>query len=478
MRFITFGYLFFFILVFIFYWLIPNRKIKLWIIAIASSLFYASWSIPFLIHFVSFVILNYFLALSIRNDTNQKTKKKKLIFSLVLNLSNLILFKYFYLLLKILYDITQIGIFKKEFFDSLLVHYFGQTNIVLPLAISFYTFQMLAYIIDIYYNKIQRKDTLLEFYIFILFFPQLVAGPIMRHSDFFYQYDQEPKLTIEYVIKGFYLICIGLIKKVLIADNIAFIIEPVFLNPLQYNGFTNFLAGIGYAIRVYGDFSGYTDIARGSAYFLGFSIPENFNGPFLSTTITEFWRRWHVTLSSWLRDYIYIPLGGSRTSNFRTNINLIITFTIGGLWHGANYTFLIWGFLYGVLLVLEKFFIIQIQNLINQFKISKIFFILYTFLFFSIGVLFFNAPDIIHSIWMFKQIIFFQEGKNFTRDQLIQIFSFLVLVFIFNFIQYYKNQFKINLARDTILIYLLALLVIWLLGNYSPQTQSFIYFQF
>lgn len=478
MRFITFGYLFFFILVFLFYWLIPNRKIKLWIIAISSSLFYASWSIPFLIHFATFVILNYFLALSIRNDINQKTKKIKLVISLVLNLSNLIFFKYFYLLLKIFYDITQFEIFKKEFFDSLLANSFGQTNIVLPLAISFYTFQMLAYLIDTYYDKIKRNNTLLEFYIFILFFPQLVAGPIMRHNDFFYQYDQEPKLTIEYIIKGFYLIFIGLIKKVLIADNIALIIEPVFDNPLQYNGFTNFLAGIGYAIRVYGDFSGYTDIARGSAYLLGFSIPENFNGPFLSTTITEFWRRWHVTLSSWLRDYVYIPLGGSRTSNFRANMNLITTFTIGGLWHGANYTYIIWGLFYGILLVLEKPFINQLQNLLNQFKILKIFFIFYTFLLFSIGFLFFNARDITHSLWMFKQIIFFQEGKSFTKDQLIQIFSFLVIIFIFNFIQYYKNRLKINFVRDTILIYLLAILVIWLLGNYSPQTQSFIYFQF
>jgi len=199
---------------------------------------------------------------------------------------------------------------------------------------------------------------------------------------------------------------------------------------------------------------------------------------FFSTTISEFWRRWHVTLSSWLRDYIYIPLGGNRISEFRTNINIIITFTLGGLWHGANYTYIVWGFFYGVLLVLEKPFLKSFQNIINKHIFFKFLAILYTFLFFSIGICFFNAPNILNSFYMLKQIFLGGVGNSFHKDQLIQILGFLVIVFGFNYLQYIRNKFILNIKRDYFILFLLGLFVIWLLGNYSPQTQSFIYFQF
>jgi alginate O-acetyltransferase complex protein AlgI len=476
MRFITFGYLIFFVLVFLLYWQLKNKHYKLLLIAFASSLFYASWSIPFFIHFAFLILLNYFFSLRIRTNTNHK--KIYFITIVLIDIFNLIFFKYFYLLFQFLYDLTKIELFQKQVLNSFLFEHFYQETIVLPLAISFYTFQLLAYIIDCYNEKIQRRDSLLEFYVFILFFPQLVAGPIMRHSDFFFQLDSEPRLTHEKVIKGYFLILIGLIKKAFIADNLTNTIQPVFLNPLEYNGLTNFLSAVGYAVRVYADFSGYTDIARGSAYLLGFHIPENFDGPFFSTTISEFWRRWHVTLSSWLRDYIYIPLGGNRISEFRTKINLIITFTLGGLWHGANYTYIVWGFFYGVLLVLEKPFLKSFQNIINKHIFFKFLAILYTFLFFSIGFCFFNAPNILNSFYMLKQIFLGGVGNSFHKDQLIQILGFLVIVFGFNYLQYIRNKFILNIKRDYFILFLLGLFVIWLLGNYSPQTQSFIYFQF
>lgn len=477
MRFITFGYLFFFIIVFFLYWSTQNKKTKLWIIAIASSLFYASWSFAFFLHFISFIFLNFFFTQIIRKSQNPNQKKIWLSIILILDVSNLIFFKYFYFLLRVFYDITGFEYFQKEFLNSLLLKNFSQDSIVLPLAISFYTFQMIAYIVDVYKNKILRKDGILEFYIFILFFPQLVAGPIMRHSDFFFQLDNRIELTKEKVIQGYYLIFVGLIKKVIIADNIVPIIEPIFLNPLEYSGIANFLAGVGYAIRVYGDFSGYTDIARGSAYLLGFSIPENFEGPFFSTSVSEFWKRWHVTLSSWLRDYIYISLGGNRVSPFRTNINLILTFTLGGLWHGANYTFMVWGFLNGILLFFEKNISIYIKVL-TQFNFPRWIGILYTFFFFSVGCIFFNAPDIQHSLWMFQQILSLKNGNFLPKDSLIQLVAFFILVFILNYFQYYKNKLKVNIIRDIFLLYLMGIIVVWLLANYSPQTQSFIYFQF
>ncbi len=476
MRFITFGYLFFFVLVFIIYWQIQEKQKKLLLIAIASSLFYASWSPIFFLHFATLVILNYFFSLKIRNHDKHKKLYLKII--LIIDILNLVLFKYFYLIIKFFYDLTNLEFFSKSYINQLLQQYFHQESIILPLAISFYTFQLIAYMADCYYNKIRRKDRFLEFYVFILFFPQLIAGPIMRHSDFFYQFDEKITLKEEYFIKGFYHIFIGLIKKVIIADNLALFTEPVFQNPSAYSGLTNFLAAVGYAIRVYGDFSGYTDIARGSAYLLGFQIPENFQGPFLSTSISEFWRRWHVTLSTWLRDYIYIPLGGNRISEFRTSINLILTFTIGGLWHGANYTYILWGFFYGVLLVIEKPFLNTINLLTNKNILFKIIGISYSFLFFSLGLCFFNAPDLTHSLEMFNQIFFLKEGKMFNKDQLIQLGGFSFLAFVFNFIQYKKKDFKINIKRDYWILYLLGIILIWLLGNYAPQTQGFIYFQF
>jgi len=476
MRFITFGYLIFFVLVFLLYWQIKKKRHKLLLIALASSLFYSSWSIPFFFHFALLVILNYLFSLGIRSNTNHK--KIYFIIIVLIDIFNLIFFKYFYLLFQFLYDFTKIELFQKQVLNNFLFEHFYQESIVLPLAISFYTFQLLAYIIDCYNEKIQRRDSLLEFYVFILFFPQLVAGPIMRHSDFFFQLDSELRLTHEKVIKGYYLIFIGLIKKVFIADNLINTIQPVFLDPLEYNGLTNFLSAVGYAIRVYADFSGYTDIARGSAYLLGFHIPENFDGPFFSTTISEFWRRWHVTLSSWLRDYIYIPLGGNKISKFRTSLNLIITFTLGGLWHGANYTYIVWGFFYGVLLVLEKPFVRPFEEMIQKHSFLRFIGILYTFLFFSIGFCFFNAPNLENSYYMLKQIFLGGSGNSFHKDHFIQIIGFMFIVFVFNYIQSVKNKLVINLKRDYWILFLLGLFVVWLLGNYAPQTQSFIYFQF
>ncbi len=476
MRFITFGYLIFFLVVFIIYWLLPqkNNKYKLIFLAISSSIFYASWSMIFFFHFAFLIFLNY-----IFSEILIKNKSKFLfLFAIFINVLNLAFFKYFYLILDFLFKITNSYIFKKEFFNQLLKENFNVDSIFLPLAISFYTFQMLAYIIDIWNDKIERRNSFLEFYVFILFFPQLVAGPIMRYKDFFYQFDKKIQLQKEHIIRGFYFIYMGIIKKVIIADNVANIIDPVFQNPSQYSGWANFIATLGYAIRVYGDFSGYTDIARGSAYLLGFHIPENFYGPFLSPTISDFWKNWHFTLSSWLRDYIYIPLGGSRVSSLRNSVNLIITFTLGGLWHGANYTYIVWGLLNGVVLTLERPFLKYWKEKIQQNRVLYSLGVTYTFGSFLLGICFFNAPDIEHSFTMLKQIFSFSQGNEIHKDSLIKIFSYAILVFGFNYIQIIKENLKISEKRDYFVLYILGMLTIWLLANYSPKTQRFIYFQF
>ncbi|MCB1306270.1 MAG: MBOAT family protein, partial [Leptospiraceae bacterium] len=331
---------------------------------------------------------------------------------------------------------------------------------------------------------------LLEFFVFILFFPQLVAGPIMRHADFFPQLDKD-QIKPAYLIRGMALIQLGLIKKVAIADNIVSVVKPVFADPTQYSGIANFLAALGFSVQVYCDFSGYTDLARGFGYMFGLKLPENFFGPYLARTCGELWQRWHATLSTWMRDYLYIPLGGSRTARWRADLNLIITFTLSGLWHGANYTYILWGFMHGVAIVVEKR-LTPIGNAfrrifsgssgevgpvyrysIGTLKVSVVFFL------FLVGILFFNAPTITQSWEMFAQIFTFARGGQSINVEMI--LGLFVVTMGFNWYQFKAGRMKWmearpHLAYSTLLLSGLA--VIWILGLYAPGSGDFIYFQF
>ncbi|MBW7857570.1 MAG: MBOAT family protein [Leptonema sp. (in: Bacteria)] len=433
MRFTTFGFLIFFILVYIIYWLLRGRS-RLAFLAVASSVFYAAWSIPFFLHFAGLVILNYFFVTLLRKKRSQFT----LSIILTIDFANLFFFKYFYFFCEILFDITGFSGFQASAINHDLQHSFGIDAIILPLAISFYTFQIVAYVVDVYRNQIERKDTILEFYVFILFFPQLVAGPIMRHSNFFHQLDNIlPKQ--QYLIRGASLLLIGLIKKVLVADNLAAVVHPVYQNPELYTGISSAVAVIGYTAQVYSDFSGYTDLARGMGLMLGLELPENFAGPFFSRTVSEFWRRWHITLSTWLRDYIYIPLGGSRTSQTRSNFNLLLTFVAGGLWHGANYTFFVWGFTAGLLLMIERIITKQTQipqklkkwreNKLSRFLIDSLG-VLYSYFAFVFGAAFFNAPNVSHTATMAKR--FFSNSTTGSQADTGMILGLTVTSFGFN----------------------------------------------
>ena len=230
----------------------------------------------------------------------------------------------------------------------------GATSIFLPLAISFYSFVFIAYTIDVYQGKIQEKENFLEYFTFIFYFPHLVAGPIIRHSDFFYQLKNPIPLNGTKIANGIYLILQGMLKKLIIADNVSLTIQPIFADPSNFNTLSAWMAVLGYAVRVYCDFSGYTDIARGISKMLGLELPENFLSPYLTTNVRDLWKKWHYTLATWIRDYIYIPLGGSKTSEIRSSLNLILAFTIGGLWHGANYTFIAWGAWNGFMIAIER----------------------------------------------------------------------------------------------------------------------------
>lgn len=225
---------------------------------------------------------------------------------------------------------------------------------ILPLGISFYTFQTMSYSIDVYRGKQRPMESMLKFAAYVTFFPQLVAGPIVRAGELGPQLSSSRSIDARQIFVGSNRILIGLLKKVVIADWLAVLVEPVFASPEAYTGLTNWIAVYAYAFQLSLDFSGYVDIALGRAMLLGFRLPENFAQPYMAGNIAEFWRRWHMTLSSWLRDYLYIPLGGNRGGRFRTYRNLILTMLLGGLWHGASWNFVIWGGLHGTMLAVRR----------------------------------------------------------------------------------------------------------------------------
>lgn len=344
MMFYELSFLIPFLIFYGFYIFFNLRKQNLLII-ISSYYFYGLWDWRFLSLLIIQTLSDYVCAKIIdKNIDNQKVKKNAMIFSISFNLCMLGFFKY-------------ANFFVESFFQAF--PYFGNYsgrilgNLILPAAISFYTFESMSYVIDVYRGKIKAEKDIIGFAAFIAFFPKLVAGPIERAHTLLAQINQQRKCTFDGFLSGTRLFMWGLFKKLVVADNLGTLAEPVFAGPLKYDSLTLLLAAYCFTLQIYGDFSGYTDMARGLSRMMGIELSLNFNLPYFSTSISDFWRRWHMTLGSWLRDYIYIPLGGSRTTLARNIRNLMLTFLASGLWHGANWTFITWGVLYGVLVSIE-----------------------------------------------------------------------------------------------------------------------------
>ena len=478
MLFTTLSFFIFFTAVYIIFWSTKGR-FREYFLTLASIVFYGAWSIAFAFHFLAIVIINYYFIVSLL----KKRSKKKLLAIILINTGNLFFFKYFYLFLDTIFLMSGgSDIFKKEIINGWLFENFHLAGIALPLAISFYTFQLIAFVMDAYRGKIEDDVGFIRFILFIMFFPQLVAGPIMRHTDFFPQLDRIGP-DREKTIDGMFLLMLGFVKKTVFADNMMILYQDIYLNPHKYDWQSNLTAPIAFAIHVYCDFSGYTDIARGLGKLLALDLPENFDGPYLARSQQEFWRRWHVTLSSWLRDYIFIPLGGSRGGELRTNINLIITFTLGGLWHGANYTFMVWGAFHGTLISLErtfqKFPICQKLNSIEYGPTGYaiVFFqTAITFMFFLVGCVFFNSPDIGRSMGIFGQIATLSEGIHSPNIQ--SITALLLPIFIMNYLQVTKKMPRFSVKMRYTLAVVFMFLLVFFMGKYAPTGSEFIYFQF
>jgi alginate O-acetyltransferase complex protein AlgI len=345
MNFATFAFFVYLAVVLSVYHGLRSRAWKYRFLLAASWFFYMTWS-PWFIGVLLFTtIVDYYSGLLIEGAPSERRRRFWLTISIVSNLGFLAFFKY-----------TNFAID-----NSLsLVRWLGwdvgewMWEIILPLGISFHTFQGISYTIDVYRKKMPAVRSFVDFALFVAFFPQLVAGPIVRAIDFLPQMKTPPRVTGDHVALGLHWFLIGLFKKLLIADQLATFVDPVFADPAGYDAITHFWATLAYAGQIYCDFSGYSDLAIGCALWFGFELPINFNYPYLATSITDFWRRWHVSLSTWLRDYVYISLGGSRQGTVRTYANLLLTMTLCGLWHGASFHYILWGFYNGVLLILHR----------------------------------------------------------------------------------------------------------------------------
>lgn len=344
MLFTSFEFLIFFACFFALYWSLrgPSRVL---LCLVASYFFYGWWDPRFCLLLLWSTLLDFFVGQALSKSTNESWRRVLITISVSSNLILLGIFKYFN--------------FFAEGLETLLVSLgmnadWPTLNIILPVGISFYTFQSISYTVDVYLRRIQVEKNLLNFAAFVALFPQLVAGPIVRAETFLPQLKTDRVFDWRNCEDGFAQILLGFFKKVVVADSAALVVDSVFAGAIGHSSFNILIGVVLYAFQIYGDFSGYSDIAIGTARMLGFDFPRNFRFPYFATSFSDFWTRWHISLSSWLRDYLYIPLGGNRLGKWMTYRNLFITMLLGGLWHGANWTFICWGAMHGGLLVLQR----------------------------------------------------------------------------------------------------------------------------
>ncbi|MDO4187747.1 MAG: MBOAT family O-acyltransferase [Lachnospiraceae bacterium] len=359
MSFSSVSFFVFMIAVFLIYWGIPH-KFKYMLLICANIAFYGSFGVKFIPVLLVEVIIAFVLAIAIENKKAEKKQTKLLIcIGIILTVLPLLFFKYLnfaiYTVDKVLSKITV------PVNDHTL-------KIIAPIGISFYTFELLSYIIDVYSGKTKAEKNILRLFVFASFFPNITSGPIERANSFLKQLDMEKEFNYDRSVSGLRLVMLGMVKKICGADVLKQYADVVFSNVYGYRGPIFIIAIILYTFEIYLDFSGYTDMARGFARMLGFELTENFKSPYLSASVSEFWRRWHISLSQWLRDYIYIPLGGSRCSKIRKYINLMATFLVSGIWHGASFTFIVWGLLHGIYQCISDFVSNIVKNKANASK--------------------------------------------------------------------------------------------------------------
>lgn len=383
MLFNSLSFAIFLTIVFIIYWALPH-KLR-WIVLLTSSIyFYMSWDVKYVLLLLFTTFISYACAIGLERAEEKKKKKILMVTALVAGLGCLFFFKYF--------NFASESVAKLLNVFTIQVHPVTM-KLMLPVGISFYTFQTLGYVIDVYRGEVQAEKNFAKYATFISFFPQLVSGPIGRAKHLLPQILGERKFDYEKATDGLRLMAWGFFKKIVIADTLAVYVDTVYDSLRLYRGFPLLFVAVLYSIQIYCDFAGYSDIAIGTAKLFGIELMKNFDSPYFSTSVKEFWSRWHISLSSWLRDYVYISLGGNRVSKGRNAFNLMATFLISGLWHGANWTYVVWGGLHGAAQIIEKFLFTRDKNK----KISKIGWwcsVICTFIFATFAWIFFRAENI------------------------------------------------------------------------------------
>lgn len=419
MTFASFSFFVFFLVVLVFLGLLDlltrkqeklYQKISQYFLLAASYFFYGWWNKTFCLLLLFVTAAAYACALAM-----EKWKRFRHVFlgcGIVVPLLVLAYFKYY------------------NFFVSSFCEVFGIENayalsIVLPVGISFYTFQAISYMIDVSRKEIPVMKNFVKFALYIAFFPQLVAGPIVKAKEFLPQLEETRKISLQRLNDGVQIFLFGLFKKVVLADNLSVFVDDVFRVPTAYSTVSVWLAVISYSIQIYCDFSGYSDMAVGCAKCIGYDLPRNFNVPYLSKNVSEFWKRWHISLSSWLQQYLYIPLGGNRKGTVRTYINLLLTMVLGGLWHGASWTFVAWGTLHGLALCVHKFFKKMVPGKQNSIPVTVLS-IVGTYLFVAICWIFFRAESFTKALLILQQMIPGQAG--ITKYFSFSIFAIVVVL--------------------------------------------------
>ena len=495
MSFNSIHFFIFFPLVTITYFVIPRGKRWIWLL-FSSYYFYMSWNPKYLLLLAFSTLVTYLSGLLINNSNSIKDEKKSkylkkfwLTLSFIINLGIMFLFKYYNFFSNILIKLGNLNeiTIKLPTFD-----------ILLPIGISFYTFQALSYTVDVYRGHIPCEKNLGKYALFVSFFPQLVAGPIEKSKDLLYQFNQTYDFDYDRVKRSLIRMLWGFFKKLFVADRLAILVNTVYNSPNEYFGFQIIIATIFFAFQIYADFSAYSDIAIGAANVIGFNLTTNFRQPYFSKSIKEFWKRWHITLTEWFKDYLYIPLGGNRKGTMRTYINIIIVFLFSGLWHGASITFIIWGLLHGIYQVIGNLLMPIKNNIIRKFNIKTDVFsyklgqIIITFILVDFAWIFFRANSLqdikiifdhifLFNPWILTDGSLYNLGLN-SKEFLAGVIG-IVIILIINTLETKINVID-NLLKQNLLfrwfIYIFTILIILIFGVYGLgySEQQFIYFQF
>lgn len=478
MLFNSIDFAFFFPLVFILYWFFNAKSLKFQnlLLLVSSYYFYSCWDWRFLFLLIFSTLLDYYSGIQIEKSTSERLRKFWFWLSIGINLGFLGIFKYF-------------NFFATSFADLLSSFGFQMNpwslNVILPVGISFYTFHGLSYVIDIYKKRISAEKNFVQYAVFVSFFPLLVAGPIERATHLLPQIKKQRKFNYAQAVDGLRQILWGLFKKIVIADNCAKYANLVFNNSEVYSSHSLIMGAIFFTFQIYGDFSGYSDIALGTSRLLGIELLKNFSFPYFSRDIAEFWRRWHISLSSWFKDYLYIPLGGSKGGKWMQIRNTFAIFLVSGFWHGANWTFIFWGFLNALFIMPSIIFSTNRNNIDIVAKdkllpsLKEFFQIAFTFSLIVIAWIFFRANSVHHAL-SYVHDIFFLRGDRIEIAYEQNLFFLLTFFIITEWLGRNGNYaiHKIDFCKWRCLRWTFYILLIIFILFFSGSQQDFIYFQF